>query len=103
MAEAGAARECFEFRFMKRLIQLFIRAYQLLVAPLLTALVGPGGGCRYEPSCSRYFSQAVGEHGVFRGSWLGLKRIARCHPWGGQGIDPVPPARGPGARQNCPH
>ena len=88
---------------MKRLIQLSIRAYQLLVAPVLTAFAGPGGGCRYEPSCSRYFSRAVEDHGVGRGSWLGVKRIARCQPWGGSGLDPVPPARALGARQHCPH
>ncbi len=88
---------------MKRLIQLFIRAYQLFVAPVLGVFAGAGGCCRYEPSCSRYFSQAVGEHGAWHGSWLGVKRIARCHPWGGTGLDPVPPARSFGARQRCPH
>ena len=87
---------------MKRLIQLFIRVYQLTVSPVLAVFVGPGG-CRYEPSCSHYFSQAVGEHGAWRGSWLGVKRIARCHPWGGSGLDPVPPARSLGARPHCPH
>ena len=88
---------------MIRLIQLFIRAYQLLVAPVLKVIAGPGGGCRYEPSCSRYFSHAVEVHGVCRGSWLGVKRIARCQPWGGFGLDPVPPARPLGARQHCSH
>ena len=88
---------------MIRLIQFFIRAYQLLVAPLLKAITGPGGGCRYEPSCSRYFSEAVEVHGVARGCWLGVKRIARCQPWGGSGPDPVPPARPLGARQHCSH
>ena len=88
---------------MKRLIQFLIRAYQVIISPILSVFVGAGGGCRYEPSCSRYFSQAVGEHGAWRGSLLGLKRIARCHPWGGEGLDPVPPARGLGARQHCPH
>ena len=88
---------------MIRLIQLFIRAYQLLVAPVLKVIAGPGGGCRYEPSCSRYFSQAVEVHGVCRGSWLGVKRIARCQPWGGGGFDPVPQARALGARQHCSH
>ncbi|MEO7317403.1 MAG: membrane protein insertion efficiency factor YidD [Chthoniobacteraceae bacterium] len=87
---------------MKPLIQLFIRAYQLTVSPVLAVFGGPGG-CRYEPSCSRYFSQAVGEHGACRGSWLGVKRLARCHPWGGSGLDLVPPARSLGARPHCPH
>lgn len=88
---------------MKWLIQTAIRAYQLVISPMLRAIVGPGGGCRYEPSCSHYFSQAVEQHGALRGSWLGLKRIGRCHPWGGCGLDPVPPARGLGARQHCSH
>lgn len=73
------------------LIRLLIRGYQLLLSPLLQLLTGPGGGCRFEPSCSRYFLEACESHGVGRGSWLGLKRIARCQPWGGFGIDPVPP------------
>ena len=103
MAAAGSSRGDSRFRLMKRAIQISIRAYQLLVAPILKAIVGPGGGCRYEPSCSRYFSQAVEDHGVCRGSWLGLKRIGRCQPWGGAGLDPVPPARPLGARQHCSH
>ena len=74
------------------LIRLFIRSYKLLVSPLLAWLTGgPGSGCRYEPSCSLFFLEACETHGVARGAWLGLKRIARCHPWGGQGFDPVPP------------
>ena len=87
---------------MKRVIQLFIRGYQLLIAPVLAVFAGPRCGCRYEPSCSRYFSQAVETHGAWHGSLLGLKRIARCHPWGGEGLDPVPPARDLGARRQCP-
>jgi putative membrane protein insertion efficiency factor len=83
-----------------RLIRIFIRGYQLLLSPVLQWLTGPGGGCRYEPSCSRYFLEACETHGVLRGSWLGLKRLARCHPWGGQGFDPVPSARVLGARQS---
>jgi putative membrane protein insertion efficiency factor len=82
------------------LIRIFIRGYQLLLSPLLRALTGPGGGCRYEPSCSRYFLEACETHGVWRGSWLGIKRLGRCHPWGGQGFDPVPPARAFGARSS---
>lgn len=74
------------------LIRLAIRAYQLTLSPLLSLLTGqPNAGCRYEPTCSRYFLAAVETHGILRGTWLGLKRLGRCHPWGGQGYDPVPP------------
>jgi putative membrane protein insertion efficiency factor len=71
--------------------RVVVRAYQLTIAPFLLWLGGPGAGCRYEPSCSRYFVEAVETHGLPRGAWFGLKRIARCHPWGGCGCDPVPP------------
>jgi uncharacterized protein len=75
---------------MTFLIRLLIRAYQALVSPLLSWLGGPGSGCRFEPSCSQFFLEAVEAHGPARGSWLGVKRICRCHPWGGCGCDPVP-------------
>ena len=61
-----------------------VNLYQLLLSPLL------GKNCRFEPTCSNYFIEAVNEWGVFKGSWLGIKRIFRCHPWGGFGHDPVP-------------
>lgn len=77
------------------LIRLLIRGYQICLSPMLSLLVGqPNAGCRYDPTCSRYFMQAVETHGVLRGSWMGLKRIGRCHPWGGEGWDPVPPREG---------
>ncbi len=82
------------------LIRIFIRGYQLLLSPLLELLTGPGGGCRFEPTCSHYFLEACEKHGVLRGSWLGVKRLARCQPWGGQGFDPVPPVRVIGARES---
>jgi len=82
------------------LVRLFIRGYKLLVSPVLHWLAGPGAGCRFEPFCSQYFLEACEGHGVMRGSWLGIKRIARCQPWGGQGFDPVPPARVFGARRS---
>jgi uncharacterized protein len=61
-----------------------IRIYQLLISPIL------GPKCRFTPSCSHYGVQALKKYGLFKGSWLTIKRIARCHPWGGQGYDPVP-------------
>jgi putative membrane protein insertion efficiency factor len=81
-------------------IRLLIRGYKLLLSPLLHWLGGPGSGCRYEPGCSQYFLEACETHGAIRGSWLGVKRIARCQPWGGQGFDPVPPVRVLGARRS---
>jgi putative membrane protein insertion efficiency factor len=51
------------------------------------------GACRFEPSCSAYALEALAQHGAIRGSWLALKRIARCHPFGGHGYDPVPAPR----------
>lgn len=75
-------------------IRLAIRLYQVMISPLLVFVGGPLSGCRFEPSCSQYFLEAVETHGSLRGSWLGLKRIARCHPWGGAGLDPVPQREG---------
>jgi putative membrane protein insertion efficiency factor len=81
------------------LIRILVRGYKLLVSPFLTWTTGgPGSGCRFEPSCSLYLLEACETHGVLRGLWLGLKRLGRCHPWGGQGLDPVPP-RTIGARK----
>jgi putative membrane protein insertion efficiency factor len=82
------------------LIRILIRGYQLLISPALQWITGgPGSGCRYEPTCSHYFLEACEIHGVARGGWLGVKRLARCHPWGGFGPDPVPPALKVGARR----
>ncbi len=64
--------------------RLLIRAYQLLLSPLL------GASCRYTPTCSQYGLEAIQKYGPFKGGWLTIKRIARCHPWGGHGHDPVP-------------
>jgi uncharacterized protein len=61
-----------------------IRLYQLTLSSLV------GFNCRYAPSCSAYAIEAIATHGAVRGVWLGLKRILRCHPWGGSGYDPVP-------------
>jgi len=75
---------------MRALIRICIRIYQVTLSPLLVAIGGPGSGCRFQPTCSEYFLQAIELHGTARGIFLGLKRIARCHPWGGSGADPVP-------------
>jgi putative membrane protein insertion efficiency factor len=64
-----------------------VRAYQLLVSPLLPP------SCRFLPSCSDYAIEAIGRHGALRGGGLALRRLARCHPWGSSGYDPVPPLK----------
>jgi len=74
---------------MKTLLLLIVRLYQLSLSPVLLALFGPA--CRFEPSCSAYMAEAITTHGAARGLWLGTKRFCRCCPWGGSGLDPVPP------------
>jgi uncharacterized protein len=61
-----------------------IRVYQWVISP------GLGPKCRFTPSCSNYAIEALKKYGLFKGFWLSVKRIARCHPWGGHGVDPVP-------------
>lgn len=73
-----------------RFLILWVRAYQILVSPVIHWVGGPGSGCRFLPTCSDYAIEALRHHGALRGSWLALKRICRCHPWGGSGYDPVP-------------
>ncbi|RPI61721.1 MAG: membrane protein insertion efficiency factor YidD [Ignavibacteriales bacterium] len=63
---------------------LLIKIYQLLISPLFPS------SCRYSPTCSHYTLEALKKYGILKGSWLGIKRISRCHPWGGSGYDPVP-------------
>lgn len=69
---------------IRRLLLLLVRFYQLFISPLTPA------SCRYTPTCSAYAAQAIGQYGAWRGGRLALRRIARCHPWGGHGYDPVP-------------
>ena len=69
---------------MKYPLIWFLRAYRLLISPLY------GQVCRYHPSCSAYALESVTRYGALRGSWLGVRRIVRCHPWAAGGYDPVP-------------
>lgn len=61
-----------------------IKIYQRVISPLL------GPKCRFTPTCSNYAVEAFSKYGLFKGFWLSVKRISRCHPWGGHGYDPVP-------------
>ncbi|MBO7168845.1 MAG: membrane protein insertion efficiency factor YidD [Rikenellaceae bacterium] len=63
---------------------VLVRFYQLCISPLTPP------SCRFTPTCSQYAIEALRKHGIFKGGWLTIKRIARCHPWGGSGYDPVP-------------
>jgi uncharacterized protein len=75
-----------------------LRGYRAVLSPMLTAVAGPlGMGCRFTPTCSQYAIEAVRSHGTFKGGALALRRLCRCHPWGGFGPDPVPPAMLPTA------
>jgi putative membrane protein insertion efficiency factor len=63
---------------------VLIKIYQKIVSPIL------GPQCRFTPTCSNYALEALKKYGVFKGTWLAIKRISKCHPWGGKGYDPVP-------------
>jgi putative membrane protein insertion efficiency factor len=69
---------------VRNLLQLLIRGYQFLLSPWI------GGACRYWPTCSDYALEALERHGSLAGSWLAVRRLARCHPYGRGGVDPVP-------------
>jgi putative membrane protein insertion efficiency factor len=71
----------------RNLVVLLLKGYRAVISPLY------GDVCRYYPSCSHYTLQAVQQHGLGRGAWLGVRRIARCHPWAEGGIDDVPAPR----------
>src|SRR5215472_14243872 len=88
MVASGKAR--FYPALMLALARFFVRIYQYTLSPVLSSICGPGFGCRFTPTCSAYFLEAVERHGLRRGGSLGLKRLARCQPWGGAGHDPVP-------------
>lgn len=69
---------------LKKIAIIFVKFYQAAISPLLP------NSCRYTPTCSQYAIEAINKYGAIKGSWMGLKRILRCHPWGGHGYDPVP-------------
>lgn len=75
---------------IQHILVLAVRIYRWTLSPAKTLLFGPLAGCRYTPSCSEYALQALRHHGALTGSWLAIKRIARCHPWSACGHDPVP-------------
>ncbi|WP_288020378.1 membrane protein insertion efficiency factor YidD [Tenuifilum sp.] len=76
------------WRFITRLLAfipiLIVKLYQIFLSPYLP------NSCRFTPTCSAYSIEALRKYGFFKGLWLSLKRISRCHPWGGHGYDPVP-------------
>jgi putative membrane protein insertion efficiency factor len=72
-------------KILRKIFILPVIIYQYSISPLFP------GACRYTPTCSQYTKEAILLHGIFKGTWLGIKRIASCHPWGGHGYDPVPP------------
>jgi len=80
---------------MKRIGQLLalpmrglVWVYRYAISPFI------GANCRYQPTCAAYAEEALRTHGAFKGGWLALKRIGRCHPWGGSGSDPLAEANG---------
>ena len=69
---------------MSRLLITLIKAYQYIISPII------GPSCRFTPTCSQYTVEAIQKYGIFKGCWLGAKRISRCHPWNEGGYDPLP-------------
>ena len=69
---------------MAKVAAVPVRAYKLVISPFI------GANCRYQPTCSVYALEALERHGALKGGWLAVRRMTRCHPWGGSGIDNVP-------------
>ena len=69
---------------LRKFVLLPVYFYRVFISPLTPP------SCRFTPTCSQYMVEAVLKYGIFKGGWLGIKRILRCHPWGGSGYDPVP-------------
>lgn len=76
---------------IKFIILVLVYFYRYAISPLTPS------SCRHYPTCSEYMVDAIKIHGPFRGFWLGIRRLSKCHPWGTHGIDPVPPAKHPDA------
>ena len=74
---------------LARIVAVPVHVYRLVFSPWV------GKNCRYHPTCSAYALEALQKHGALKGSWLAARRIARCHPWGGSGIDNVPDPKTP--------
>ena len=83
-------------RLLRALAVLPIRLYRRLISPWTPA------SCRFNPTCSAYAEEAIQTHGLLRGGWLSLRRMLRCHPFGGCGYDPVPPTPEEGAEPPTP-
>jgi len=81
---------CWMLDVPKNLLVFAIRAYRWTISPAQLFLFGSTGGCRFTPTCSQYAMESIRTHGSVTGSLFAVKRICRCHPWGGCGHDPVP-------------
>ncbi|MEY3717632.1 MAG: hypothetical protein RL285_1507 [Bacteroidota bacterium] len=81
---SGSSKRSLLGRLVTAALMAFIRVYQYVLSPLLP------NSCRFVPTCSQYGVEALRKHGPMKGFWLTVKRISRCHPWGGSGYDPVP-------------
>ncbi|MCT4635113.1 MAG: membrane protein insertion efficiency factor YidD [Rickettsiales bacterium] len=71
-------------KYFRKIVVLFIKGYQYILSPYWP------GVCRYTPTCSNYSIAAFNKYGFFKGFWFSIKRIVKCHPWGGSGHDPLP-------------
>ncbi|WP_330999033.1 membrane protein insertion efficiency factor YidD [Mangrovicoccus algicola] len=96
MTPDGPTRRCVLATWAVRLLKLPVRAYRLLWSPWV------GQACRFQPTCSSYAIEALERHGPLCGTWLTLRRLMRCHPWGGAGYDPVPPPPAPRLPRKTP-